>query len=103
MASDVTTNRTCNNQNQFGAILGTGASGFLSFVLGLKTTVTMFQELSRSIKSAKGKLYAVKCDVTMESHIKSAFKWVEENLGGVDILVNNAGVAIDSSLIGKSP
>jgi NAD(P)-dependent dehydrogenase (short-subunit alcohol dehydrogenase family) len=61
----------------------------------------MFQELSKSLKSARGKLYAVKCDVTKVSDIKEAFRWIKHNLGGVDILVNNAGVAIDSSLIGK--
>ncbi|KDR14279.1 hypothetical protein L798_11728, partial [Zootermopsis nevadensis] len=68
----------------------------------LNTIVTMFQELSSSLKSEKGKMYAVKCDVTKESHVTLAFKWVKENLGGVDILVNNAGVAIDSSLIDGS-
>jgi NADP+-dependent farnesol dehydrogenase len=65
--------------------------------------IVTFQELSKSLKSVKGKLYAVKCDITKESHIISAFKWVKENLGGVDILVNSAGVALDSSLIGKLP
>jgi NAD(P)-dependent dehydrogenase (short-subunit alcohol dehydrogenase family) len=61
------------------------------------------QELSKSLQSAKGKLYAVKCDVTNNSDIETAFKWVKDNLGGVDILVNNAAVAITSPLIGKWP
>lgn len=63
--------------------------------------VFMFQELSKSLKSAKGKLYAVKCDVSKESDVQGAFKWVKDNLGGVDILVNNAAVAYDTSLISK--
>jgi NAD(P)-dependent dehydrogenase (short-subunit alcohol dehydrogenase family) len=58
----------------------------------------LFQELSKSLKSAKGKLYAVKCDVRKESDVQAAFKWVKANLGGVDILVNNAAVAKDVSL-----
>jgi NAD(P)-dependent dehydrogenase (short-subunit alcohol dehydrogenase family) len=63
----------------------------------------MFQELSKSLKSAKGKLYAVKCDVSKESDIQAAFKWVKANLGGVDILVNNSAVGYDTSLSSKSP
>jgi NAD(P)-dependent dehydrogenase (short-subunit alcohol dehydrogenase family) len=64
--------------------------------------VIMFQELSKSLKSAKGKLYAVKCDASKESDVQTAFKWVKDNLGGVDILVNNAAVAYYTSLISTS-
>jgi NADP+-dependent farnesol dehydrogenase len=59
------------------------------------------QELSRSLKSATGKLYAGKCDVTKDSDIETAFKWIKDNLGGVDILVNNAAVATQGPLVGK--
>ena len=62
---------------------------------------TLFQELSKSLESASGKLFAVKCDVSNESDVLAAFKWVKDNLGGVDILVNNAAVATDTSLTGK--
>jgi NAD(P)-dependent dehydrogenase (short-subunit alcohol dehydrogenase family) len=62
----------------------------------------VFQELSKSLKSAKGKLYALKCDIAKESDVQAAFKWVKDNLGGVDILVNNAAVAYNNSIIGKS-
>jgi NADP+-dependent farnesol dehydrogenase len=63
----------------------------------------MFQELSKSLKSAKGKLYALKCDVSKESDIQAAFKWVKTNLKGVDILVNNAATLIDAPLTSKYP
>ena len=63
----------------------------------------MSQELSKSLQSATGKLYAVKCDVSKESDIETAFKWIKDNLGGVDILVNNAGLLTETSLIGKWP
>jgi NADP+-dependent farnesol dehydrogenase len=63
--------------------------------------LTVSQELSKSLQSETGKLYAIKCDVTKISDIETAFKWVKDNLGGVDILVNNAGLAINSPLIGK--
>ena len=65
--------------------------------------LTVSQELSKSLKSATGKLYAVKCDVTKDSDIETAFKWIKDNLGGLDILVNNAGVGIHSNLVGKWP
>jgi NAD(P)-dependent dehydrogenase (short-subunit alcohol dehydrogenase family) len=62
---------------------------------------TLFQQLSKSVQSATGKLYAVKCDVGNEPEVLAAFKWVKDNLGGVDILINNAAVLYDTSLIGK--
>ncbi|KAM7349695.1 uncharacterized protein ACRADG_008542 [Cochliomyia hominivorax] len=33
-----------------------------------------------------------KCDVSNEKSVKEAFKWIEENVGGIDVLVNNAGI-----------
>jgi len=67
------------------------------------TMLIVSRELSKSLQSETGKLYAIKCDVTKDSDIEMAFKWVKDNLGGVDILVNNAAVALMSPLIGKSP
>ena len=64
---------------------------------------TLFQELSKSLESAIGKLYAIKCDIGKEPDVVSAFKWVKDNLGGVDILINNAAVGTDTSLTGKWP
>jgi len=63
--------------------------------------LSLSQELSKSLQSETGKLYAIKCDVTKNSDIETAFKWVKDNLGGVDILVNNAGGGSTSPLIGK--
>ena len=65
--------------------------------------LSLSQKLSTSLQSETGKLYAIKCDVTKNSDIETAFKWVKDNLGGVDILVNNAAVAFNGPLIGKSP
>jgi len=63
--------------------------------------ISVSQELSKSLQSATGKLYAVKCDVTKDSDIEKAFKWIKDNLEGVDILVNNAAVLKPIPLIGK--
>ncbi|XP_069683461.1 farnesol dehydrogenase-like isoform X3 [Periplaneta americana] len=68
-------------------------------VVGLARRSEKIEEISRSLGSVKGKLYAVKCDVSKEADVKEAFKWVKDNLGVVDILVNNAAVAHDSSII----
>jgi len=64
--------------------------------------LSLSQELSKSLQSETGKLYAIKCDVTKDSDIETAFKWVKDNLGGVNILVNNAGVGLINALIGKA-
>jgi NAD(P)-dependent dehydrogenase (short-subunit alcohol dehydrogenase family) len=61
----------------------------------------LFQQLSKSLEAATGKLYAVKCDIGNESEVLAAFKWVKDNLGGVDILINNAAVATDTSVTSK--
>jgi NAD(P)-dependent dehydrogenase (short-subunit alcohol dehydrogenase family) len=61
----------------------------------------LYKELSKSLESASGKLFAVKCDIGNESDVLEAFKWVKDNLGGVDILINNAAVATETSLTGK--
>jgi NAD(P)-dependent dehydrogenase (short-subunit alcohol dehydrogenase family) len=61
----------------------------------------IFQEIAKSLHSAPGKLYPLKCDVSKESDVKETFKWVKSNLGAVDILVNNAGVCDYNNLIGK--
>ncbi|XP_069683508.1 farnesol dehydrogenase-like [Periplaneta americana] len=67
-------------------------------VVGLARRVERVQELANTLKSASGKLYPLKCDVTKEEEVKEAFQWVKANLGGVHILVNNAGVASDNTL-----
>ncbi|XP_069683468.1 farnesol dehydrogenase-like isoform X2 [Periplaneta americana] len=67
-------------------------------VVGLARREDRIKELSETLSSEPGKLYALKCDVTKEADVKDAFEWVKSNLGGVDILVNNAGVASENSL-----
>ena len=60
-----------------------------------------FQEMSNTLKSLPGKLYPVKADITKDTDVKDAFKWIKSNLGGVDILINNAGVNIANTLTGS--
>ncbi|KAJ6638578.1 Farnesol dehydrogenase, partial [Pseudolycoriella hygida] len=72
-------------------------------VVGLARRVERVIELQQQIPSTcNGKLYAVRCDITIESDIKSAFNWVEKTLGGVDILVNNAGIMNQVNLVDEN-
>lgn len=69
-------------------------------VVGLARRQERVEALKESIPStATGKLYAIKCDLTKEDEIKSAFVWINGNLGGVDILVNNAGIIKTMNLL----
>uniref|UniRef100_A0A6P7FQH7 Farnesol dehydrogenase-like isoform X1 n=1 Tax=Diabrotica virgifera virgifera TaxID=50390 RepID=A0A6P7FQH7_DIAVI len=56
--------------------------------------------LAQKLQGKKGKLYAVKADVTKEEDIKELFKWTSANVGPVSILINNAGCHHKTGLIG---
>lgn len=70
-------------------------------VVGLARRVDRIREIAESLKGAKGKLHAVKCDLRNEDDILKAFQWTTKELGGVDVLVNNAGVAVTATIAGK--
>lgn len=92
-----------------GASSGIGAAIVIDLVkagmnvVGLARRVQRVSELQQQIpKTSKGKLYAIECDITIEKDIKSAFEWVEQNLGGVDVLVNNAGIMNQVNLVDEN-
>ncbi|KAJ9580227.1 hypothetical protein L9F63_004100, partial [Diploptera punctata] len=72
-------------------------------VVGLARRVERVEEMSKTLSSQPGKLYPVKADITKDTDVKDAFKWIKSNLGGVDILINNAGVNIGNSLTVNGP
>ncbi|KAG8271376.1 Dehydrogenase/reductase SDR member 11 [Homalodisca vitripennis] len=60
-------------------------------------------EIAEELIDCRGKLYAVKADISKEEDIVSAFIWVEKSLGGVDILINSASVTASVPIVdGKS-
>ncbi|CAH0557400.1 unnamed protein product [Brassicogethes aeneus] len=68
-------------------------------VVGLARRSERITELAGTLTNEPGKLYSVKCDVSKEEDVLSAFKWVKENVGLVHILINNAGLIQGTNLI----
>lgn len=56
-------------------------------------------ELMDAIISRGGQAIAVEMDVTDESSITTALKFIEANLSAPDVLVNNAGIAINKTYL----
>ncbi|KAJ3660792.1 hypothetical protein Zmor_005223 [Zophobas morio] len=61
-------------------------------VVGLARRSELIEQLSTKLQNKKGKLHAIKADISKEEDILKAFKWVSDNLGPVHILINNAGI-----------
>lgn len=89
-----------------GASAGIGAATTIDLVksgmivVGMARRKEKIEELRKQLPdNLKKNLHAVKCDVSKESDIIDAFKWIEKNLGGVSVLVNNAGIVRTTTLI----
>ena len=70
-------------------------------VVGVGRRVQKIRDLATKLKSQKGALYPMECDVRKEEDILKVFRWTEEELGGVDILINNAGILVAEPIIGE--
>lgn len=70
-------------------------------VVGMARRLERLEELKEEILKSKSDavFHPVKCDVTVESDIKSAFEYVVKTLGGVDIMINNAGVVKQGTIL----
>ncbi|XP_068894765.1 farnesol dehydrogenase-like [Tenebrio molitor] len=68
-------------------------------VVGLARRSERVEELAKKLQGQKGKLYAIKADISKEEDILEAFKWTSDNVGPVHILVNNAGIVQQTNLI----
>ena len=92
-----------------GASSGIGAAVVIDLlnagvnVVGLARREQRVKDLASKVSTtAAGKLYAIKCDVSDEAAVQSAFQWVEENVGGVSVLVNNAGSQCTTNLVDEN-
>ncbi|XP_060524561.1 farnesol dehydrogenase-like [Cylas formicarius] len=68
-------------------------------VAGLARRKERTEKLAAELTGEKGKLHAVRCDVTKEEDVVEAFAWVRDNLGPIHVLVNNAGLEQATDLI----
>lgn len=71
-------------------------------VIGLARRADKVEELRTMIEpspTCTGRLQPYKCDVQNETEVRAAFKWIDENFGGVDVLINNAGIILPANLI----
>uniref|UniRef100_A0A2S2Q317 Dehydrogenase/reductase SDR family member 11 n=1 Tax=Sipha flava TaxID=143950 RepID=A0A2S2Q317_9HEMI len=73
-------------------------------VVGLARRIIRLQELKTAMEENNmvGKFYPLECDLTNENDILKAFKWIDDNLGGIHFLINNAGIVRISSIMGGS-
>ncbi|KAJ3630070.1 hypothetical protein Zmor_027102 [Zophobas morio] len=67
-------------------------------VLGVARRSESIEERAKQLSDKKGKLHAIKADLTKEEDILTVFKWAKENLGPVHILINNAGIVAHTNL-----
>lgn len=49
-----------------------------------------------------GRFYPLQCDLTDENDILKAFKWIDENIGGIHFIINNAGIIRISTILGEN-
>ncbi|XP_065157436.1 farnesol dehydrogenase-like [Atheta coriaria] len=68
-------------------------------VVGLARRVENIEANAKKLATCKGKLYAMKCDMTKEEDIINVFQWTTKNVSLVHILVNNAGGNPGTTLI----
>ncbi|XP_048524978.1 farnesol dehydrogenase isoform X1 [Dendroctonus ponderosae] len=68
-------------------------------VAGLARRAHRIVSMAEELKDEPGKLYAYKCDMTVEDEIVSTFKEIINELGDIHILVNNAGLMLETDLI----
>ncbi|XP_048524981.1 farnesol dehydrogenase isoform X2 [Dendroctonus ponderosae] len=82
-----------------GASAGIGVAIVQALVAGLARRAHRIVSMAEELKDEPGKLYAYKCDMTVEDEIVSTFKEIINELGDIHILVNNAGLMLETDLI----
>lgn len=82
-----------------GASAGIGAAIVVDLVkagmivVGLARRKERVEQLRDQIPSeAKEQLHAFQCDVSDDSSVVEAFKWIADKFGAIHVLVNNAGI-----------
>lgn len=68
-------------------------------VAGLARSKEKLNEVARKLRGRRGEFHPFSADVSKESEVLDAFRWVTENIGAVHVLVNNVGIARPGSLL----
>ncbi|KAK5641809.1 hypothetical protein RI129_010356 [Pyrocoelia pectoralis] len=68
-------------------------------VVGLARRKERGRAIEKDLNGRKGEFHSLTTDVAVEDEVITAFRWIEENLGGVSILVNNAGTRRSTNLV----
>ncbi|XP_024215425.2 farnesol dehydrogenase [Halyomorpha halys] len=61
-------------------------------VVALARREAMLKEIEKEMADKKLYVKGHICDVTDDDQVRTAFQWIEDNVGPVSVLVNNAGV-----------
>ncbi|XP_053384689.1 dehydrogenase/reductase SDR family member 11-like [Mercenaria mercenaria] len=68
-------------------------------VVGCSRNTQVVQEMAESLKSEKGSLTPIACDVSKEEQVLSMFDKIKSELGGTDVCINSAGLGQDAPLL----
>jgi len=93
-----------------GASAGIGAATAIKLVkaglvvVGMARRFLRLQELKKTMEKNNftGRFHPLECDLTNENDILKAFKWIDENIGGIHFMINNAGIIRISPILGGS-
>lgn len=63
----------------------------------------LFKELKIKMEENNftGVFYPLMCDLMDENDILNAFKWIDDNIGGIHFMINNAGIIKIATMLGK--
>jgi len=67
-------------------------------VVGVARNPERIEKIADELKSEKGKLYAVKCDLQKEEDILAVFEYIKKNFGKLHVCINNAGFSKDQKI-----
>lgn len=93
-----------------GASAGIGAATAIKLVkagltvVGIARRLQRLQDLKKMMeeKNFSGRFFTVACDLTNETDILNAFKWIDDNIGGIHFMINNAGIIRISKILDGS-
>ncbi|KAL7634969.1 UNVERIFIED_CONTAM: hypothetical protein RMT77_013954 [Armadillidium vulgare] len=84
-----------------GALLSQKLLNHGMIVIGVDRDIANIEKASREEK--KGKLVAMKCDLTKDEEVIAVFDQIKKEYKGADVCINNAGFTINKPLLSGQP